>query len=931
MAERRTIVSLKWKFAAVLTSVLLLLHSFFSFLIYTEISANYARQRKVARSNHVNVATALVDESFLVLEQIAEAISYLHHSETGERLENGGITLALDSDWRQWQMSWGLESVALFAHEGNLIKFWGDSIVLDQARLSQVMTNELPNRDIVCPDSCYQNIIIPILESAQTAGALSVSRSLIEVIIEYWSATKTDVGILVDDAMQYADWPYKLSAMSNAVKNEGVYQAIVRQYSIAELLGQNQVVRYDGRVFETFVFPVNNAHPNSAPFFILIEDITEAHHQLKAELLNIGWFGISSLVVSLGLVLLMLHCFLWRISRLSNALPMLARHQYDQFRQQLNFKYRLIHGYDELDQLNQTALTLTDQLELLKNEVQENTRLLTQKSQELAAERDFINHLVETAPIIVITQNQQGQIKSINQIGANEFESNQKDVVGRNFDDFIPETDINHLSKLSRLRIGQQLEMFQIDGMLLTSSGSCRHVSWLHSMVNQEQKGTKVILTLGMDISERKIAEEQTHWMATHDPLTGLSNRRDFLDQFSHILSVAERYEDQVALYYLDLDQFKIINDTNGHQAGDILLQQVAAVLRHTVRDSDVLSRIGGDEFTLIVSNAKLDGIETLAQKLHNALMMIDFHYEGKKYKVSCSIGIAVYPHHGVTVQELLSNADLAMYQAKEAGRGQFHLFSPEKDYQTRLTKRLYWKELIENAFDRNDFVLFFQPIQNIQDNCISHFECLIRMRLENGRIAMPNDFIGYAEELGLIGRIDRKVIKLAVRQHLLFQRQRKQIALSINLSGFSFNDTAIYSDIAELMNIDGVDPELFIFEITETAAVSNFAAAQTLIQKLKTLGCKFSLDDFGVGFSSFYYLKHLPVDYVKIDGSFVQQIDKSDEDKIFVKAIIEVSQALGKKTIAEYVENEKILKVLKEFGVDYAQGYLIGRPKPLK
>jgi len=193
----------------------------------------------------------------------------------------------------------------------------------------------------------------------------------------------------------------------------------------------------------------------------------------------------------------------------------------------------------------------------------------------------------------------------------------------------------------------------------------------------------------------------------------------------------------------------------------------------------------------------------------------------------------------------------------------------------------------------------------------------------------MPGDFIPFAEELGLIGQIDRMVVKKAVEQHIKFKQQGKDIKLAVNLSGRSFNDTTIFDDISDLLSSPEVDTQQIIFEITETAAVSNFASAQSLIKKIKALGCSLALDDFGVGFSSFYYLKHLPVDYVKIDGSFIKQLDSNFEDKVFVKALTDVSQSLGKKTVAEFVENEAILDVLKEFGIDYAQGYYIGKPGP--
>jgi EAL domain-containing protein (putative c-di-GMP-specific phosphodiesterase class I) len=353
----------------------------------------------------------------------------------------------------------------------------------------------------------------------------------------------------------------------------------------------------------------------------------------------------------------------------------------------------------------------------------------------------------------------------------------------------------------------------------------------------------------------------------------------------------------------------------------------VADNLSSVVRETDILSRIGGDEFTLIMPNADEQGIVQVANKINERLMALDFIVDEKTYKTSCSIGIAIYPQHGKNSHELLSNADLAMYQAKKTGRGQFHLFSLENDYQSELTNKLYWKGIIEDALKNERFILLYQPILDLKTAQISHYECLSRIKSKDGKILMPGDFIPVAEDLGLIGQIDRMVIKKVIEQHLNIKQQGKNIKLAVNLSGRSFNDTTIFNDISALLNMPGVEPGQIIFEITETAAVSNFSAAQDLIEKIKSLGCALALDDFGVGFSSFYYLKHLPVDYVIIDGSFIQQLDKSFEDKVFVKALTEVSQAVGKKTVAEFVENEAILQILHDFGIDYAQGYHIGKP----
>jgi EAL domain-containing protein (putative c-di-GMP-specific phosphodiesterase class I) len=237
---------------------------------------------------------------------------------------------------------------------------------------------------------------------------------------------------------------------------------------------------------------------------------------------------------------------------------------------------------------------------------------------------------------------------------------------------------------------------------------------------------------------------------------------------------------------------------------------------------------------------------------------------------------------------------------------------------------------MLENAIAADKFVLHYQPILNIQTNVVSHFECLIGLQQDDGQIMMPGDFIGHAEELGLIGQIDRLVLKKAVDKLMDFKHQGKDFKLTVNLSGHSFNDATLFEDISRLVNVPEIDTGKLIFEITEAAVVSNFAAAEKLIDQIKALGCLLALDDFGLGFSSFYYLRNFPVDYVKIDGSFIRQIDESKDDKVFVKALTGVAQAFGKKIVAEFVENESVLTTLKEFGIDYAQGFHIGKPERL-
>ena len=926
--------SLKWKIAILIGVVFLLLHSAFSYLVYLETTEDFARNRQNIQSRYSNIARTLTKDSFLVLEQFAELFSIIDSDKPGQNNATSQIIFTLDKHWQQWQFIWGLESAVFFNQTGELVKQWGGILKPSALSVINVLKKESPDHQIICPDSCFQFVMIPVMANAELIGVFGVSRSFADTVIGYNRATESDIGVLVsaEQTMHY-NWPYRLSAITNLVRNKTILDVVTQSYAFAEFLQQRKVITDNGQSFEISVFSVNaKINKQQPPFFLIIDDISQEWHAVNENLKTLWFYGIFSLILSLALLLVVLFFSFRRVIKLSDALPLLAKHRYDDFRQIVVNKTGLSIGHDELDLLNHTALTLTDQLEDLEKNIKENVCKLIEQGQELTTEKDFISQLINVAPIMVITQDENGIILSINQEGILQFAMEKRLIIGSVFDNYLPQLENEHLSKLKQLRADPQSQHFKIEGVLMVNPAQKRYISWIHSIVRpQNKQASPVILSLGIDVSERKKIEEQMLMMATHDQLTGMSNRRNFQLEFSREIASAKRYGSQLALFYLDLDQFKIVNDSCGHDAGDKLLKLVSETLQEVVRGTDILSRIGGDEFTLIMPNSEKKGIESLAQKINESLMALEFQANDKVYKISCSIGIAIFPQHGGNEHELLSNADLAMYQAKELGRGQYHIFSTDRDYQGQLTNRLYWKEVIEEALKNERFILLFQPILDMRTKQISHYECLSRIKNEDGSFLMPSDFIGYAEGLGLIGQIDRMVLKKAIKQHLKFKRQGKNIKLAVNLSGRSFNDATIFEDIKALLLAPGVEPGQIIFEITETAAVSDFSAAQDLIKKIQDLGCSFALDDFGAGFSSFFYLKHLSVDYVKIDGSFIKQLDKSFEDKVFVRALIEVSQALGKKTVAEFVENEEILMFLKGFGVDYAQGYHIGKPDYLE
>lgn len=503
------------------------------------------------------------------------------------------------------------------------------------------------------------------------------------------------------------------------------------------------------------------------------------------------------------------------------------------------------------------------------------------------------------------------------------------EIIEQSFDEMFTKKDSSHIQLLKSFRENKSSKMVNIDDELITSFSGNNFISWIHSFINNNSGQQDNILSLGIDITERKLAEDQTLWIASHDPLTNLHNRRYFQNEFEKILTLSERYDNKVALFYLDLDQFKIVNDTQGHDSGDKLLIQVANSLSKISRKSDLLCRLGGDEFAIVTPINDMQGVEALAEKINHSMKDIIFQ-ENVSYQVGFSVGVALYPEHGQSIHELLTNADLAMYKSKETGFNQYHIYNPKNNYHQEINKKLEWKQLIETAIAENWLTLYYQPILDLQTQTISHYECLLRIVKSDGEMMGPAEFIQYSEKLGLIESIDILVINLAIKQHLALQKNGKEhLKLAINLSGRSINSDKVKDEIKTLLQRPEVCSEKIIFEITETSAVTNFSSAQNFISEIRELGCQVALDDFGTGFSSFYYLKNMSFDYIKIDGAFIKRIDSDKEDKIFVKALSDVARALGKKTIAEFVESEQIVTILKELNIDYAQGYHISKPLP--
>lgn len=436
--------------------------------------------------------------------------------------------------------------------------------------------------------------------------------------------------------------------------------------------------------------------------------------------------------------------------------------------------------------------------------------------------------------------------------------------------------------------------------------------------------------------SQNRQAEATIRHLAFHDSLTGLPNRHQFEQRLGIALASAREWQKRHALLYIDLDQFKVVNDTCGHMAGDQLLKQLAETMRAKIRDSDTLARLGGDEFGLLLEGCPLGRAEELAGQMLQTINDFRMPWSGKVLTVGASIGVAAITAQDLRVDDVLRNADIACYLAKEHGRNRFQVYTEDDQDLQRRRGEMQWVARLRWALANERFVLHRQniiPLQATGGSGGGRCELLIRLRDEDDRLAGPTSFLPAAERFGLAPAIDRWVVNHLLESfasHRLPSTSTQDPQFFINLSGVTLTDDSFYDFLREAIRRSGIPPSMLCFEITETAAIGHLDRSVRFMEGIRAEGCAFALDDFGAGLSSFTYLKALPIDYLKIDGAFVRDITTDELDCAIVESVNRVGHVVGLKTIAEFVETHQVAQRLQQIGVDYAQGYGLHRPEAL-
>ena len=535
----------------------------------------------------------------------------------------------------------------------------------------------------------------------------------------------------------------------------------------------------------------------------------------------------------------------------------------------------------------------------------------------------------------VITISADGKVEYLNPIAEQLTGWTKEEAQGRMLPDVFRVVNEDSREEIPSPALGAALDGQAVStdfhGVLISRSGNEYAVEQSVAPMRDPAGNMIGVVLVFRDVTQSRHLARQLSWQATHDPLTGLGNRIEFESMMDQLLETAGNQGKHHALVYLDLDRFKIVNDTCGHVAGDELLRQLSSLLLERVREGDGLFRLGGDEFAVLLVGCPLHRAIEIANDIRQRVEEFRFNWDGKSFSVGASMGLIPITADSMGKPQILAAADAACYAAKEKGRNRVQVYEPGNSELVAREGEMKWLQRIHAAINEDRFVLYFQRMLNTRDRSRMDYEILLRMRDDEGRIVPPQAFIPAAERYHLMPMIDRWVVSATLSWAANNPKILNEIGgFYINLSGQSLNDEKFLGFVSE--QIQGRDEltGMIGFEITETAAIANLTRAMRFISVLKGMGCRFALDDFGSGMSSFAYLKNLKVDKVKIDGIFVRDMLQDEIDFAMVESINRIGQLMGIETVAEFVENDQILAKVRELGVDYAQGYGIHRPEPL-
>jgi diguanylate cyclase (GGDEF)-like protein/PAS domain S-box-containing protein len=849
-----------------------------------------------------------------------------------------------DPFWSDLNLNHGLDRVAFFGPDSAALSAWGMADVGTRAQqlARAAVRMEAPQYWLECGVKCLYTTAVPLVEGGQIVGSIVLATGLQDMVMDFRRLSGFELAVIdapkpgAGSAESGNANPRKIFSVSGGKTFETLVHALSGERRELAPAVSDSAEPVDSR---GWVFQLTREHRRyrlydfAAPApgaggvrFLAIADMTAEWQELNNAVRDSMQLGALILVLALGLLYLLLRATMNRLRQAMTALPLLGEGRYDEARaafgqRQQHAVQTFLKFRDEVDDLAELTYALANTLELLHAESRQHATSLRAQATQLEQERDFIAGLLDTAPVLILTYGRDGRIRLANAHAVRSCGLPGGKLLGQSFADVfmnIAQAE-SHAVLLSRLQPG---EVPHSEGSFERADGVSHDVIWFHSCL-EEDTGQHLFLSVGLDVTEYRKVERNLRLLSEHDSVTGLFNRRAFKRELDVMLALGRHG----MLLVLDIDEFKAVNESGGHEGGDFVLAECARYIQNLHPHPTLAARLGADDFALVLTDISPAEAIVLARGLNHGLPSSNSeNATSPQARITASVGLVVFPEHGDSADTLLANAEIALTQARSKGHGSWHLYTLDDPYREAAGRRAYWREQVERGLDEDNFIMHFQPIMNIVSGRIGHYEALIRLQGADGKLIPPGMFIDVAESTGLIRRIDRWVIETVVS---FVARQAPQIKVALNLSSRSFDDDVAFETMQAALARHNLTGDRLLLEITETAALANLSSAIRIMGKLRGLGCAFGLDDFGVGYSSFQYLKELPFDFVKIDGSFVKGLTMRPDDVVFVKALNDAVKGYGKATIAEFVEDEATLCILREIGVDYAQGYLIGRPAP--
>lgn len=917
-------ISLRLQAAAIIALVL---------IVITVVTQIVQYQRKLSlHETQLTAAMQAMGQSFLA--ELAESSTELQKTASLLATDIERIRNRSADELGQAFFFSGIESIQFLDMAGTVTFDWqGEGLsTLPERDINQRAAREIardgrPLGYLECRQTCVLHAFLPTLTAAGNEVIIGITRDIDETIRSFSLLTHASVVVLAPLTQSAHDPDRLLPRWGQRVMlatQPDVTLPLLRDFEASTPKPVSQRVQFKTVTKRNLAITVVDLPPEYASngvSVLLIEDETGKVAEIRTRAYqDVAVAVVSSLLI--GLILgIALGNPMGRLLRVANAMPLLAEEKFEATRQAIggDAKTKIT---DEVDDLEVAALRLTDDLEAMQSRVIESRQALTNMVDDLTRARAFSDRLLDTAPLIIVLHEPQGRIQRMNQFGHNATGWKPEEIYGQPVGWLIPDKDTFGMPKspLGPTDSGRR----EYEGSMACADGKARKVHWMQAPIDSETG--PMVLSVGLDLTQQRETESRLRWLSSHDVITQLPNREQLAHELQGSLLDVKSEGLSLALILVDIDQLQDINDAHGLLEGDRALKAVADCLKKQCANL-FISRSGGDEFTLLIPGADAKSAVKEATDICRAVSALPFECHGRMVTLSVSVGVAVYPEHGTTAEELHTNAAVALGQAKRMSPGHARLVTLDEEIRAVKERRVHMRGEISKAIAEDRLLLHYQPIMHLPTGRISHCEALVRMRAEDGQLIAPIKFIPVAEHTGQISTIDRLVMSKVLQAQTDAMQLGHVLKISINVAAKSFEDPAFFDDFTRAVTQSGADPTQLIVEILETEAIANFDTARKILRKIREFGSHFALDDFGIGFTSFEYLRELPVSYVKIDQSFIKHLKERTQDQELVRSMNEMIHRLGILSVAEGIEDRESFDYLKNLGVDYGQGYYISRP----